>query len=70
MIHNLDGGEPVRGVVYLTRMGNRVTYSKSDTNGNLFFRYVDGKEQDSFWLSPEHFYRWMRVAPIAVQVPE
>jgi hypothetical protein len=68
--HLLDHGEPTRGVEYLTKSGARVIFTMANPRGELHFRYVGGKEVDSFWLSAENFYRYVRVAPIAVQVPE
>ena len=68
--HLLDHGEPMRGVEYITRTGARVIFTMANTKGELHFRYVGGKEVDSFWITAENFYRHIRPAPIAIQVPE
>ena len=68
--HLLEHGEPERGVVYITKSGRQVVFTMASKTGELHFKYVGGKEIDSFWLSAENFYRHIRRAPTAVQVPE
>jgi hypothetical protein len=70
MIHTLDPGEPDRGLIYVLPSGRRVTYCKADSHGALCFRYVGDKVDDVFWLRENHFYAWVKPAPVAVRVPE